>query len=446
MVHPASKEAMMSELDLWVVPMTSKQVVRGKYVYYQPLAPLESGSVIEFVIPGTGEDYIELNRTVLEITGKFVGPSNVDLSDTDLYAPVNNFMHSLFRQIDVTLNDHQVARSSQTYPYKAYIEKLINFSNATKETNLTSAVWYSDTDNKFNTLADDNVGYKKRSALAKSSKVFEMADKIHLDIFNVKKALLNNVTLKVKLIRSPPEFYTMRPDKIPATGSATSPTDSKAITFQITKAELKIRKIKLTDRMIAAHGICLEDANAKYPINNVEIKQFTIMANSQGQNIDNIFLGSIPIRIFIAMVDVDALEGSYRLNPFEFKHNSVNFLSLYIDGVQVPSRAYQPDFDNNLYLPCFLDMLEAAGIWNTGKTNGFSRSNYAHGNTIFGFDLTPMMTAATDSFHLITQGSMRLEIKFAKALTKNINLLIYGENDHIMQADTGRRIALDFAT
>ena len=46
--------------------------------------------------------------------------------------PINNAFHSLFSQIDVTLNDVNVSSATPTYPYRAYIETHLNYGTDAK--------------------------------------------------------------------------------------------------------------------------------------------------------------------------------------------------------------------------------------------------------------------------------------------------------------------------
>ena len=54
--------------------------------------------------------------------------------------PVNNFLHSLFNQVDVFFNQKLVSPPNNAYAYRAYIESLLNYSPAAKESHLTTAL------------------------------------------------------------------------------------------------------------------------------------------------------------------------------------------------------------------------------------------------------------------------------------------------------------------
>ena len=59
--------------------------------------------------------------------------------------PVNLWMHSLFSDVSVSLNEKLVSPPTSLYPYRAYIETLLIYGPAAKESQLTGVVWYKDT-------------------------------------------------------------------------------------------------------------------------------------------------------------------------------------------------------------------------------------------------------------------------------------------------------------
>lgn len=69
-------------------------------------------------------------------------------------------MHSLFNQIDVSLNQKLVSSANNGYAYRAYIENLLNYGKEAKNSYLTSVLWFKDTSSKMDDLTDLNLGLK----------------------------------------------------------------------------------------------------------------------------------------------------------------------------------------------------------------------------------------------------------------------------------------------
>jgi hypothetical protein len=444
-VSNISDEGMASEMDIFLLPLTTKQYEWADYVTYQPRAPIVGTDVIEFTIEPIADHYINLSRSELFIQGKFV---NADTGDTlaagEMFAPVNLLFHSLWRQVDVWINDKHVSGGAQTYPYVAYLEKMANFNEAAKASNLQSCYYYEDTPDKFNDVEFvENLGAKKRHELVKSSKSIQMCDKLHTPLFHLNRNLIGNVKVSIKLSRANAPFYVMRKLKSP-TGAANAAADSSNVIFKLESAKLKVFKYRPVNNLLTAQAAVLLKTPAKYVLNNVECKVFNISQGFQSVNYDNLFLGNIPTRIIAFMVDVAAYEGAYTVNPFEFKHNRTNFLVLYKNGIQYPSQPYQPDFANNRYLECWNDMQHCLELWNSNKTNGITLDKYNKGFTFFTWDLSPDKSGSSSNFSLVQQGTLNMEIKFEAALTNNVNLFVYGETKSLMEIDFNGAVALDY--
>ena len=69
--------------------------------------------------------------------------SNVGKKDP--VGPVNNWLHSLFSQVDVYMNATLVTPSTNTFAYRASIETLLSYGNEAKGTQLLGQLWYKDT-------------------------------------------------------------------------------------------------------------------------------------------------------------------------------------------------------------------------------------------------------------------------------------------------------------
>ena len=358
-VHPFSKRCDKSEIDLFSVPPTQQSLERGRWIDYAPLSSVENtDSPINFLVTGTDE-YIDLSKTILTVTGKIEkdDATSLDGANQTSVAPVNNFLHSLFKQVDVYLNGKQVTPAMGTYPYRAYIETLLNYDVSAKESQFSSALYYKDTatqmdeagslpSSKTITYVKDHIGsvtkdtfslpvpgtgnqgFAKRSKFIQNSKQFVLSGPIFADIFMSDRLLLNMMDLRVVLNRSNNAFCLMDlTDK-------SNPTVKPKV--QLSHVELKIRKVKLDQAVSDGIERMLKQTPALYPIRRVECKILTVPQNLPTTRQDNIFSGLIPKTFVVGFVTAKAAGGSYGRNPYNFAHFGVTSLSLTANGEEIP--------------------------------------------------------------------------------------------------------------
>lgn len=156
--------------------------------------------------------------------------------------PVNNILHSLFTEIDLSLNVKIITPGTDTYPYKAYFEKLLSYELRTLRTQMKAcSLWVKDTAGHMNDLkyaaatqakntfdvADDEVnidatqlaltypnesqndGLRERHKAINDSKKIVLMDRLHIDLFQQEKFLPNGVDIRLRFIRAKPQFYIM---------------------------------------------------------------------------------------------------------------------------------------------------------------------------------------------------------------------------------------------
>ena len=322
-VHEQSCECTKSELDLFSVPPTQTSIESGTWAEYHPLSSITDGAPIEFEVSGTGEEYLDLANSHLYIKAKITAANGDNIAADAEVGPVNNFLHSLFSQVDVTLNGTLITSSTNTYPYRAYIEDLLSHGADSKESQMTAALFYKDTPGKMavaNSRAaanDRNHGLTKRAEFTNESRVVDMIGRLHCDIFFQERYLLNEVNTKIRLIRSRDNFCLM------STGQ---------FKVKIMAASLLVRKVKVSPSVFLAHAKTLEKSLAKYPVRRVVCKAFTIPNGHLDATNEKLFTGQLPRRIVIGMVDNEAFNGAFGHNPFNFKHFSLNEIALYLDG------------------------------------------------------------------------------------------------------------------
>jgi len=58
-----------------------------------------------------------------------------------------------------------------------------------------------------------------------------------------------------------------------------------------------------------------------------------------------------------------------------------------------------------------------------------------HVHALFAFDFTPDLSANCGHWNLVKHGSLRLEVRFEKALSMAINCIVYAEFDNVLEID-----------
>ena len=186
-INKHSCECTKSELDLFAVPPTQTSILKGQWVQFNPLTNVVDSDLIEFNVTGSTEHYLDLAHTIFNVRAKIVKENGTDLEDDDVVAPTNLLLHSMFSEVDITLNDKLISASSNTYPYRAILETLLTYGPAAKSSQLTSALFYKDEAGKMNSVdpkaADANSGLKRRHDMTKGSRVVDLLGPIHGDVF-----------------------------------------------------------------------------------------------------------------------------------------------------------------------------------------------------------------------------------------------------------------------
>ena len=176
---------------------------------------------MEFIIQGL-DSYVYLNRSyfTMELGLKKSDGNNLVANET-LY-PVNNLAHSIIKQIDVHLNGTLISPQSDTYHYKAYLERLLNFDRYDGATVLAPAGWFNQIDsppawtaNKVDVTSNAGAGHADYQALPANHKgilaamIAETKEYAagnrrslvftpHLEVFHTQKVLVPGVEIKMK--------------------------------------------------------------------------------------------------------------------------------------------------------------------------------------------------------------------------------------------------------
>lgn len=440
-IHNLSCECTKSQLDLFEVPPTQTSVEWGEYRDSRPISSIGPDTDVEIVAMGTNEHYIDLSQTLLVVKVKIVKSdgspldplsANAEVAAASLLAPVNNFMHSMWRSVKVYLNQKPIASGDDLYPYRAYFHTLFNYNEAAKSTQCQSQLWYEDTANCLDECNIKNAGFLARSDYVTRDQTFEMMGQLYTDVTLQNRYLLNGVNMVVKLTPSKPAFTLMT--------SASTPNAR----VELVDVVLKCLKLKLNPSVLLAHSMALEKAAMKIPISRVCMKSETLPKGTLSKELPTHFNGQIPTRIILGFVSNAALNGTFKTNPFNFKHYDLCRLSLLVDGQRVPSIPLQPDYVNECYIESYFSTFLGTGLQFKDDGHCISRADYPHGYCLYAFDLTPDRSANDCHWTLRKNGSLSIDVAFKTALPEAVSCVTFGEFQNLIQIDKQRNVTLDY--
>ena len=192
LVHPKSCESVHTGLDLFSVPPTQTAVEEGAFVEYHPLSSLSPSASIEFHISRATTEYLDLSNTYLHVRAKVTKPDGTNLDAGADVALINYWLHSLFSQVDISLNDTLITPSENTYPYRAYLEATLNYGREAKTIHLSSALFYRDSSNHLDdTQGNANKGLRTRRDLSAGSREMDMMGRLHVKIMHQERYMIN---------------------------------------------------------------------------------------------------------------------------------------------------------------------------------------------------------------------------------------------------------------
>lgn len=140
----------------------------------------------------------------------------------------------------------------------------------------------------------------------------------------------------------------------------------------------------------------------------------------------------------------ERVNGSRALNPFNFESFNFNYLALFVDSNQIPSKPYQPNFTNSLYARNYSTLFSDSGISFSDTGNDISYSDYPNGLTLF--DFTADMSCRDHHWSVIKSGTLRFEVRFAQALPSTVTAIVYAEFDNLVEIGENRTVSLDYSS
>ena len=428
-VDKNSGECVVSELDLHALPPTQTSIFKTTFLGIETKNSLTDGSNINFTI-GKSQEYTDLTENYLQLECEVLKSDGNALAATDVVAPVNNFGHSLFKDVQVSMGGYKVSGNTETYAVRAYLEALLNSDKLTKDTVMMTQGWFKDTAGKFEALTDENKGFEAREKIIKNGR-FHLMFRLHFDLAHQPKFLPGETEINITLKRTDPSFSLL--------------SDGSEHKIKIHKAKLYVRRATINEEVVKTHEeAVIAEGPFKYPVNRVELTTYAIPAGNRGHTYTHSNTGQLPKHMVICFLDHEGFNGDYKKNPFELQHCNVSSLQVIVNDQKVPNDAYTPDFSKKDAVREYLALHTETGMYEGRRSCDISYDEFLNGYTVFPLDLTPDRSHDGCRVNLIRMGQLRVELSFRAALQRTTTVLLYMVYDNIIELTRDRHPITDY--
>lgn len=439
-VRSCSDEIISPVLNIFQTPPAACGIQSVQWVDYRPVSDINHQGPLEFSISPAGSQYVDLSRTYLYLKLQLWRQHTPIPVDEDV-TPVNLTLHSMFSQLDVTLQQKLLYNSGRFYPYKAYIETLMNDFNMSDRP-LASEMFYKDTAggmDSFSTKsaenespANTNTGLMQRNELVSDGKDFELMGPLHADLCKLGKLLPNGLNIGIKLYRSSTAFSLMTPAKY-----------GDIFNIHISEAVLKVCKVTLEPEIFTAHAAVLSKGiTAKYPLQKTEISTYIAQQGATAWAQHDIFQNRIPSLLVVGMVASEAFLGDFKKNPFNFQGFNLSTLTVTRDGQVVPYSPIRMDFDKGMCVEAYTKLVKRMKRVNGAMPQQeLTLSEFLNGYALYVYELNDTFYDLECLSHLQV-GSLSVEAIFDKPLPENVNIVMFAQFDGLVEIDEFRAVTM----
>ena len=207
---------------------------------------------------------------------------------------------------------------------------------------------------------------------------------------------------------------------------------------------LLVRRIKLVEATKLALQTTIETNHQviRYPRHHDKMKSELLTSVSSNFEFDNQFFGHILNHLTMCAVENRPMYGVFKENPFYFKHNNLESLTVSVDSDTLIQLDF--DFDNGNYVEAYNTLMRSTGQYKGGRSMLVDYHDFGNGTMILVFDLTARCECNSEQFTVKKLGNLHTNLKYNNALTEKNNLVLYGEFDGALTIDAEHNVFTDY--
>jgi hypothetical protein len=146
-MHSTSKNISLgldSQFDLFTHNKITSAIKCNFFEEISPITALQSGAPIEFSISGAGNLFRDLSKSYMTVRVKITKSDGSAISDANKVGIINCGLHSLFSNVDIALNGQKISDGNGFYPFRAYLDTLLNYNEALQRNQGELIAWCKD--------------------------------------------------------------------------------------------------------------------------------------------------------------------------------------------------------------------------------------------------------------------------------------------------------------
>ena len=389
------------------------------------------GPVLEFEVLDDRKNFIDLQKTVLEIKCKITQANDADLragteaANRDTPYFVNNTLHSLFSECTVSDNGTKILNINGNYAHKGFIGTEFCHGDSAENTWLVcQGYYYEDEPQKVDGADTRATDVGELKTLVAQSFEATFIGKPACDILTCDKHLLSGVTLRFSFRRSSNEFVTI------------AETAAKNYKVKIEQANLYVRKMTITDNVLGTLEKQLMKTPAAYGFTEVLPRTFLATTGVKSWRQEDVFSKEPVRRMIIAMTTNRAYLGTNRINPLHCRPFKLSEVTIYRNGLPIVGNPFSTTQRKRIYF----NAIEALDFLQKGTGHGIPLGDYDN-HFIMAFDLTSTQEASHDFIHSeLTNCSISVDLTFSRALADNVEILLLGERNSTFCITSDRKV------
>lgn len=378
--------------------------------------------------------------------GDYTYPNTLEQADAECVVPIDAFLHTMFENCTLRLNQTTVYNSNNDHHYRSYLDLRVREED--EDMSLNEYKWLYTRENhtrvndSVNPFIAKNQGACKRFLRIRHRQIIQLRGPVKCDFWkNTKHYLLNGVSVQLILSPAPNKFRLMiTPKKL-----------QDKFFLHVSSAYIDIPYVTISPQALKGVASGLESSPAIYPYVRTDFKIIPLHKGIRDIRCPELFDRQLPIDIIFAMVNRDNFIGSYETNPFFFNRNKLEFAAFYLDNVPIPGEpyvmGYPPDAleaasgrkpeDETLMTP-LLRMYQVAGT----TRNGININTFKDGTFIVGFKTDPSVPAHVPYWGVPKMGNTSLYLRFAEPLKEEQQLLILSRYPALVKIDKDRKVTV----